>query len=1000
MNCGLKRHEQMQRNLKIGNVKTAERIIAGLEKDIGNKSFLEELKTYNINSLKNENGFPILHYACVTKNERLVQLLIENFKDEPNKINLNLEAAVSHPGLTNASPPATPLLISCYEKEPANLRISKILMQHGAVPNKDAIIKLKFGEHSPSEDKPTKVTGKMAFTLLSIAAINGHVEVVKSLLSMRLSSDELNRVYNQNKTAFYYAVEHNHLDIAEAFIKAGVNVNIKSDPNSHSPLVCALILKQKSLVKLLIESPLLTVDAIDLMAAIMSADGKEEWWLHSLMPRVADINYQYAKEGKKTLLMIACSCGCEETVKWLLENGAEIDLTSTDGETALHFACKNYKKFKDLKIIQLFLDKGAHINKATRMTILSLAFTGGNMELVKLLLANNERELLLCACGGSQIKLVTDILKNQSVATIEKDGAAMLDAAAKSSNPLMVTFLRKLGANSQEVKNEEVIYRGASQEDDKPETLQTQATKKPIENQASVKLSIPDFEVGEPEVIKVKKTKVTPSKSEITEEIKNKLKQKKEKKSEVKLENKIEQKKSEDDKNRGKNFQAAANKKPLNPKPLNTSSLINSEAANKKLTPATKNISAEKVSTGSLSEGQEPYVKEPLKFIIIDTSIADDKLREAQKHMLSLQEIQKLLQDGEILDDATIRRAHDEMIELALACQQASYEKLANAKFPKDLICMRNFLAHKAIDFFFINDEETMRAYISLEKDSIFALLLKSYEKVERMYQGKPDIVVDYMTNSIYADVYKNYQVFEDRKKVCLDSKTLSGPTLMLCIKTVIGQFKTFLEEHNLDSFDRAQFEALDQKDKRKFRMCVIEIGCYARELRDKQNLYCQNIFKHNFSIKNNTKLIEKAQGILGINPSVIENNYTEENLSVLPYLHEMAKRNLYKMHEFIRKMSDVELIMLCIEFHNHFWHHAYDSNERLIILPDDLGFTLITELVQRDFEPQQKPSRLPPETANKSKLGNLTFMAKAVDNHDSKEEEKIEQSKYQRKKV
>ena len=140
-------------------------------------------------------------------------------------------------------------------------------------------------------------------------------------------------------------------------------------------------------------------------------------------------NIKAAKEDGMPPLHWACKHGHPEVVKLLLVHGANIEEESADGIKPLHVASRNGNH----DIVKLLLDKGANIRAAGKdgMTSLHLACKNGNQETVTLLLdhgANIDEENDDClrplhlACQHRHQEIVEQLLHRgaENVATRKK----------------------------------------------------------------------------------------------------------------------------------------------------------------------------------------------------------------------------------------------------------------------------------------------------------------------------------------------------------------------------------------------------------------------------------------------------------------------------------------------------------------------------------------------------------------------------------------------------
>jgi ankyrin repeat protein len=159
--------------------------------------------------------------------------------------------------------------------------------------------------------------------------------------------------------------------------------------------------------------------------------------VHSLLnKRVKPIPVDIRSKEFKTGLMIACSNKDPKMVEVFLKKGAKLELTDVDdGWTALHLASQSgcHESVKQL------IDKGANIEARTNMneTPLHIAAKSNNLEIVKLLIEKQ-----------AQIEAKTD------------KGETVLHLAVKHNNLEVVKLLIEKGANieANTNKNKTAVY--------------------------------------------------------------------------------------------------------------------------------------------------------------------------------------------------------------------------------------------------------------------------------------------------------------------------------------------------------------------------------------------------------------------------------------------------------------------------------------------------------------------------------------------------------------
>ncbi len=134
-----------------------------------------------------------------------------------------------------------------------------------------------------------------------------------------------NLVENDGTSVLHYAVLNNDLDLAKALLRAGIDVNAKN--------------------------------RYGISAIYLAAQNGRPAMMETLLTANANPNEEY-NEGE-TVLMTAARTGDYNTVKLLLENGAEVDAREDwHGQTPFMWAMAQ----KHAALIPLFLEYGADVN--------------------------------------------------------------------------------------------------------------------------------------------------------------------------------------------------------------------------------------------------------------------------------------------------------------------------------------------------------------------------------------------------------------------------------------------------------------------------------------------------------------------------------------------------------------------------------------------------------------------------------------------------------------
>ncbi|XP_008556305.3 putative ankyrin repeat protein RF_0381 [Microplitis demolitor] len=232
-------------------------------------------------------------------------------------------------------------------------------------------------------------------TILYLAIENKNIEMVKYLLKMganiNAGATYDHRNYISELSALHVAVDSELEDIVQLLLDhEGCDVNVKSS-SGLTPLHIAALKNNLTIAKKLISKgatneaysrygSLLNATPFH-MAVLKNSVEVIKYFLHDLK-----ISIDIRTRDGVTAIQVAAKANSLDTVKLLLDHGADFNAHSTwgDGYTALHLAVMN----KNIPMIDLLLSKGPWVNIKSNddKTILHLAVGTKNKEIVKRLL--------------------------------------------------------------------------------------------------------------------------------------------------------------------------------------------------------------------------------------------------------------------------------------------------------------------------------------------------------------------------------------------------------------------------------------------------------------------------------------------------------------------------------------------------------------------------------------------------------------------------------------
>jgi ankyrin repeat protein len=246
--------------------------------------------------------------------------------------------------------------------------------------------------HIETGANPNQRDIKNEKTLLYIATERGGDKIVEYLVEKGANIHAKNQ-----KTLLHIATERGDFKIVEYLVEKGADINAKSE--SQTSFQIALKRLSGADIKVMSDKPVLYIASergdykmvkylIEKGAEINAKSEnhtplhivykKEHWDIFHLLTVNGAV---FEPKSRKTLLYFATEINDYQLVKYLIENGAEINAKS-ENQTPLHIA---YNK-KNLEIFHLLVLNGAVFEPKSRKTLLYIATEINDYQLVKYLI--------------------------------------------------------------------------------------------------------------------------------------------------------------------------------------------------------------------------------------------------------------------------------------------------------------------------------------------------------------------------------------------------------------------------------------------------------------------------------------------------------------------------------------------------------------------------------------------------------------------------------------
>ena len=365
-----------------------------------------------------KNGSTVLHFASRFSNHEVVEFLLKL-----NEISVNVTDNLNR----------TPPMYACYDG--GRLDNIKMLIQNGA---------------------DIQARDCDASTVLHFASHNSNPEVVRFLL--KLNEISVNATDNLNRTPLMHAcIDGGRLENIKMLIQNGADIQAR-DSDGSTVLHFASHNSNQEVLEFLLKLNQISVNATDnfnqtpLMLACI--DGGRLDNIKMLIQNGADI--QASSKNGSTVLHLASHCSNQEVVEFLLKlNEISVNVTDNLNRTPLIYACYDDGHMDNIKML---IQNGADIlaSSSNGSTLLHFASRFSNQEVVEFLLKLNQISVnatdnfnqtpLMHAChDGGRLDNIKMLIQNGAdIQARDCDASTVLHFASHNSNQEVVEFLLKL----------------------------------------------------------------------------------------------------------------------------------------------------------------------------------------------------------------------------------------------------------------------------------------------------------------------------------------------------------------------------------------------------------------------------------------------------------------------------------------------------------------------------------------------------------------------------
>lgn len=385
--------------------------------ELRNEEYRPDKLLYLYNHLQNKSnsGLSRLMEALLLKNDKYIDEFIRKHKKiKPQKYTGEFFIALRNGNIefvqyfiengydvNQIYYPDTPLMAAA---EYGQLDIVKYLISKGAdvyVKNhnfesaihraiqggQSGVIEFLFDKkyYNDINDVEISESGK-TFSIAYEAALNENIEFLEYLFKKGLHLNSKNKI-----NIFRASFRNDNYKISKYIIDKSNNINVMH--NDSSFLTLAILFGNFELVKYLIKKGANvnlkdSLGGTPLQKAVTYYENDIAWYLIKHGANINAYSFRDYKQKKKSenILMIASFHHNIDLVKYMIKHRVDVNYTNYDGNTALHYACREGY----LEIVKLLVNNGANINQRSKewQTPLMEAQNYHNQHVVDFLIEN------------------------------------------------------------------------------------------------------------------------------------------------------------------------------------------------------------------------------------------------------------------------------------------------------------------------------------------------------------------------------------------------------------------------------------------------------------------------------------------------------------------------------------------------------------------------------------------------------------------------------------